>query len=70
MLIEDLQIGDLVVTASGAARPVRWLGRSVLNSQDRGRPEVIWPVRVAKGAFGESLAGARSLGQPWSLHRA
>ena len=55
VLIEDLQIGDLIVTASGAARPVRWLGHSVLNSQDRGRPEVIWPVRVAKGAFGEGL---------------
>jgi hypothetical protein len=49
--VEDLQAGDLAVTASGAARSIVWIGskrieRPLLEQQ---------PIRVMAGAFGEGL---------------
>jgi hypothetical protein len=49
--IEDLSIGDAVVTHSGAARPIRWIGRLEF-SRAEGWSEEARPVRVAKGALG------------------
>jgi len=52
--VEDLQIGDMVVTASGAARPIVWLGhRSVDCSSLADDPRTILPVRIRAHAFGE-----------------
>ncbi|MCJ2032836.1 Hint domain-containing protein [Methylobacterium sp. J-068] len=47
--VEDLTVGDLAVTAEGAERPIRWIGRSTLPC--RGRADRL-PVRIAAGAFG------------------
>ena len=49
--VEDLVVGDLVVTASGEARPIVWIGHKRL---ERPAPEQS-PVRVRAGAFGEGL---------------
>jgi Hint domain len=51
--IEDLRIGDLVVTKSGAAKPVRWVARR----RYRKEPGASWvenirPVRIARDALG------------------
>ena len=52
--VEALAIGDQVVTRSGAARPIRWIGRrqfdlaSIAVGRDR-----LYPVRIAAGALGE-----------------
>jgi hypothetical protein len=51
--IEHLRIGDLVLTASGDARPVRWLGHRRVETGRHPRPIAVWPVRVRAGAFGE-----------------
>lgn len=48
--VEDLAVGDLAVTVSGAQRPIRWIGHRTL--QCRGRADLL-PVRIAAGAFGE-----------------
>ncbi len=53
--IEALEIGDLVVTASGAERPVKWLGHRRLDLTKHPRPEDVRPVRIAAGAFGDNL---------------
>jgi hypothetical protein len=53
--VEDLAEGDLVRTVSGAARPVRWIGRRRLNCARQPDPARVWPVRVAAGAFGQGL---------------
>jgi hypothetical protein len=58
--VEDLAVGDLAVTASGAVRPIIWIGRRTIErpvSEQR-------PVRVLAGAFGEGLP-ARDL---WLSH--
>jgi hypothetical protein len=53
--IENLKIGDLVLTASGAARPVVWLGRRRIDANRHADPTLVWPVVVRAGAFGEKL---------------
>jgi Hint domain len=51
--IEDLRIGDLLMTLSGEAKLITWIGRRMYRrSTDSGYPESVLPVRVAKGAFG------------------
>lgn len=50
--VETLQAGSLVVTVSGETRPVRWLGRRVVDCLNHTqRPEVL-PIRISAGAFG------------------
>jgi hypothetical protein len=52
--VEALRSGDLVLTAEGAAKPVRWLGRST-HSALFINPERSQPVRIKAGALGENL---------------
>ena len=53
--IEDLRERDLALTADGAARPIRWIGRRRLDISRHPRPGDVRPVRVASGAFGDGL---------------
>ena len=50
--IEALRVGDLVVTASGARRPIRWIGHRIVDCRTYPEPGVVWPVRIAADAFG------------------
>jgi len=51
--VEELQIGGLVTTLRGEAKPITWIGRRVYRrSTDSKHPDGILPVRVAKGALG------------------
>jgi len=52
--VEDLKAGDLVLTASGQAKQVRWLGRSDI-SATFADPLKFAPVRIKAGALGENL---------------
>lgn len=55
--IESLSAGDKVVTISGAAKPVKWIGRMSF-ARSAGRAEWVRdvvPVRVAKGAINGDL---------------
>jgi hypothetical protein len=51
--IEDIRIGDLVVTKSGIAKPVRWVARRRYRKEP-GSPwvENIQPVRITQDALG------------------
>ncbi|GJD53650.1 hypothetical protein OPKNFCMD_6427 [Methylobacterium crusticola] len=53
--VEHLAVGDRVVTASGAERPVRWIGHRRVDCARHPEPRAVWPVRVRAGAFGEGL---------------
>jgi hypothetical protein len=47
--VEKLTVGDLVVTASGAHRPVRWLGSRRVDCARHPEPSAVRPVRIAAG---------------------
>ncbi len=49
--VEDLAIGDLVVTAAGRARPVQWIGRRWIDLTRHADPARARPIRIAAGAF-------------------
>ncbi|MBL8839620.1 MAG: Hint domain-containing protein [Alphaproteobacteria bacterium] len=50
--VEDLAIGDRVVTHSGEAKPVKWIGRQRYTSWLRRWPETVRPVLIKRGALG------------------
>ena len=52
--IEDLAIGDLVLTADGHAAPVRWVGVQTVVSLFADRLRT-FPVRITAGALGPDL---------------
>ncbi|TNF23182.1 MAG: Hint domain-containing protein [Rhodobacteraceae bacterium] len=53
MAVEDLQIGDEIVTACGRAVPVKWIGRQTLHKLFSG-PHM-QPVRIRAGALGAGV---------------
>lgn len=53
--VELLLVGHVVVTGSGAERPVKWIGRTVARPARHRRPHEVNPVRVGAGAFGPGL---------------
>ncbi len=53
--IEDLSVGDRVVTVDGEIEPIVWIGKRAVNCRAHPRPETVWPVRVRTGAFAENV---------------
>ena len=52
--VENLAIGDRLITQFGAARPIKWIGHRPLDCSRHPNPRNVWPVRVAAGAFGDA----------------
>jgi hypothetical protein len=50
--VERLRIGDLVLTGSGRAVPIKWLGRRAYGAALVARQRQLRPVRFAAGALG------------------
>ncbi|MCC6735155.1 MAG: Hint domain-containing protein [Bauldia sp.] len=54
--VEELAIGDAVVTVSGAAKPIRWIGRQRFRrSEGRAWVTGILPVRLSRGILGTAV---------------
>ncbi|HKM61352.1 MAG TPA: Hint domain-containing protein [Acidisphaera sp.] len=56
--VEALAIGGRVLTASGASRPIVWLGHCSIDTTKHPRPSAVWPVLVRAGAFAEGRPSA------------
>jgi len=52
-VVETLRIGDPVrALLDGPTQPVVWIGERVVDCRRHPKPHLVWPVRVASGAFG------------------
>jgi hypothetical protein len=51
--VEDLGIGETVLTASGERRSIRWLGHRRIDCARHPNPSAVWPYRVKAGAFAD-----------------
>lgn len=58
--VEDLAIGDMLPTASGAARPIQWIGYSRYRKSAPGKPWArdVRPVRIKRSALGANIPSA------------
>ncbi|AGT11358.1 Hint domain-containing protein [Paracoccus aminophilus] len=50
--IENLRVGDLVLTKDHGPQPIRWIGSTKLSAKDLAKHEKLRPVRIAAGALG------------------
>jgi hypothetical protein len=53
--IEDLSIGDVVVTRGDAERAIRWIGTIAIRHHGAAWPERAIPIRIAKDAFAPGM---------------
>ena len=53
--IETISVGDLVITATGQARKVRWIGQRHVTHEELTQNPKLRPVRITKGALGNDL---------------
>jgi hypothetical protein len=53
--IEELAIGDLLVTAEGHVRSVKWVGRMSYKKSERDWQRSVLPVQISAGALGRGL---------------
>jgi hypothetical protein len=51
--IEDLKIGDLVVTLSGESKPIKWIGRQQFKKGAELWPSDFEPIRISRFALDE-----------------
>jgi len=51
--IEDLKIGDPVVTLSGEGKPIKWIGRQRFKRSGKCWPKDFEPIRISRYALGE-----------------
>lgn len=53
--VESFTVGDLVLTASGAMRAIKWIGETFVRPSRHPRAHQVQPVRVRAGAFGADM---------------
>lgn len=50
--VEDLAVGDMVLTADGRSEPIRWIGSRCIGASELAADPELRPVHIAADAFG------------------
>jgi hypothetical protein len=53
--VQDLQMGDMVLTVAGPPQPIRWIGHRHVDCSRHPHPDAVLPIRVKAHAFGDGL---------------
>jgi T5SS/PEP-CTERM-associated repeat protein len=53
--VESIVEGDELITLLGGSGPVVWVGSRRVDCSRHPKPETVWPVCIAAGAFGENV---------------
>jgi len=61
--VDDIQAGDLVLTAAGLSKPVRWIGRTVVATKFADKLR-LFPVRIKAGALADNVPSRDLLVSP------
>ncbi|MDB6453331.1 Hint domain-containing protein [Falsirhodobacter sp. 20TX0035] len=56
--VEDLKVGDLVMTADHGLKPIQWVGSKKLDGFDLQATPNLHPIRIRQGALGDGLPTA------------
>lgn len=62
--VEDLRVGDRVLTRDNGYRVIRWIGRRELSGAELAAHPALWPVRIAAGALGQEAPMREMLVSP------
>jgi len=62
--VQDLRVGDRILTRGYGYQPVRWIGTRVLDSIELTRHPNLYPVRITAGALGDGLPNKDLLVSP------
>ena len=52
VLIEDLKVGDLVITLDNGPQPIRWIGARTVGPPELAKTPKLRPILIPKGVFG------------------
>lgn len=55
--VENLKVGDMVITRDNGAQPIRWISSRKLDAADLKAAPKLRPVRISAGALGDGLPG-------------
>jgi Hint domain len=55
VLVEQLRVGDIVMTGDGQLQAIQWIGHRDTDCGRHPDPRLVWPVRIAAHAFGHGL---------------
>src|SRR3954470_735113 len=65
--IEDLKVGDLVLTVRGEAVPIKWIARHVYKKSGSSWPESVVPICVSRYALDERVPHSDLFLSPWHM---
>ncbi|TKW65805.1 MAG: Hint domain-containing protein [Paracoccus denitrificans] len=64
VLIEDIRVGDLVMTRDRGPQPVRWIGSHRLDQKQLAEHQKLKPIRISAGALGQGIPASDLIVSP------